>query len=87
MTQTTFEDFTRRVSYDVVRLANPGESELPYIRSSVTLNEGTLTNLRPLLMADVLPEPQKADYIVMKARQSERRLWEAVQNRLPEQAE
>lgn len=88
MTQTTFEDFARRVSYSVVRLTHPGETETPYMKSSIRQpHGGLLVNVRPLLIADVLPEQQKADYLIMKARQCERRLWEAVQNRLPEQAE
>lgn len=88
MTQDTFEEFARSVSYEVVKVRHPGETETPYLKSSISRPYGgSLVNMRPLLIADVLPEPQKADYLIMKARQCERRLWEGLQNRPPEPAE
>lgn len=88
MTQDTFEEFARRVSYEVVKVSRPDETETSYLKSSIRRPYGgTLVNVRPLILADVLPEPQKADYLIFKARQCERRLWEAVRSRIPQQAE
>lgn len=88
MTQGTFEEFARRVSYEVVRLAHPaGTGEEQYIKGSIKWAKGTLTSLRLLLIIDFLPDPRGAEYLIKKARECERRLWDALQNRLLEPAE
>jgi hypothetical protein len=82
MIQETFEDFKRSVSYTVERLPNtPLSFEPYYLKCAVLRPYGLLVNLRPLTIVEVLSDEQKADYLIMKARQGERRLWEALQNR------
>lgn len=88
MTQETFEEFSRRVSYSVFDYTEPGATKLLYMECSVKLDHGgNLINPRPLYIIDALSDEQKAIYLLMKARRGAKRLWEAVQIRNPVCAE
>ncbi len=88
MTQETFEEFSRRVSYSVSGYTEPGATKTSYMKCSVKLDHGgSLINPQPLYIIDALSDEQKAIYLLMKARRGVKRLWEVVQIRNPVCAE
>jgi hypothetical protein len=88
MAQETFEEFKRSVRYSVEELVSlPEGVESYYLKCAIYHHSARLVNLRPLTIIEVLSDEQKADYLIIKARQGERRLWEALQIRKPIEAE
>jgi hypothetical protein len=88
MAQETFEEFSRRVSYSVIDYTEPGATKQLELMCSVKLPfGGFLSVFRPLYIIDALSDEQKAQFLVLKARQGANRLWEAMQVRKPIEAE